>query len=144
MKGTMVSLVAVVSTFFLGAAADAQGRQNPDCSNATVQGSYGFTLNGTIFARGLLVGVGVITFDGNGNLSLRGTVIFQDTGLGHPNFTGTYAVNPDCTGSSNDFGGGGGTFDFVIVDGGNEILQIATRPDRAVTYILKKQSPRTM
>jgi len=107
-----------------------------------VQSSCGFKLNGTIFARGLLVGVGVITFDGKGHLSLRGTVIFQDTGLSHPNFTGIYTVNPDCTGSSNDFGGGGGTFDFVIVDGGNEILQIATRPDRAVTYVLKKQFPR--
>jgi len=107
-----------------------------------VQSSCGFKLNGTIFARGLLVGVGVIRFDGKGHLSLRGTVIFQDTGLSHPNFTGIYTVNPDCTGSSNDFGGGGGTFDFVIVDGGNEILQIATRPDRAVTYVLKKQFPR--
>lgn len=48
MKGTIVSLVVVVSTLFLGAATDAQGRQNPDCSNATVQGSYGFTLNGTV------------------------------------------------------------------------------------------------
>jgi len=112
------------------------------CTNATLTGSYGFTLTGTIFARGLVGGVGVVTFDGAGHLSLRGTVIFQDTGLSHPKFSGTYTVNPDCRGSSNDFGGGGGTFDFVIVDGGNEILQIATQPDRAVTYVLKKQFSR--
>lgn len=118
-------------------------KQNlPTCTNATLNGSYGFRLNGTIFARGLLAGVGVITFDGKGQLSLRGTVVFQDTGLSHPDFTGSYTVNPDCTGSSNDLGGGGGTFAFVIVDGGNRILQIATRPDRAVTYVLEKQFPR--
>ncbi len=32
------------------------------------------------------------------------------------------------------------TFDFVVLDGGQELLQIATRPDRVVTWEVRKQN----
>ncbi len=110
-----------------------------DCTNATLEGRHGLTLTGTIFARGVVGAVGVLTFDGEGNQSYAATAVFEDTGLSHVNLAGTYTVNPDCTGSSEL--GEGTTFDFVIVDGGKEILQIATRVDRVVTWSIKKQDP---
>jgi hypothetical protein len=52
--------------------------------------------------------------------------------------SGTYAVNPDCTG----FSGPSLTADIVIIDGGKEVYEIITsRVDRVVTWTLKKQFP---
>jgi hypothetical protein len=65
--------------------------------------------------------------------------VFQDTGLGHPNFTNTYTVNQDCTGSLTH---PMAQHDFVIVNGGKEILEIAAQSDRVVTYVSKRQSTR--
>jgi hypothetical protein len=62
-------------------------------------------------------------------------------GVQHVTDTGTYTVNSDCTGSSVI---GVRTFDFVIIDNGQEILQIATlaQPRRVVTWVLQRQFPR--
>jgi hypothetical protein len=110
-----------------------------------MSGPYGFVMKGTIFGRGLVAGVGVITFDGKGNWALDSTTVSEDMGVQHiTNPAGTYKVNAACTGSAALQGSQGlATFDFVIIDGGKEILQIATQeaPRRVVTWVLKKQFP---
>jgi hypothetical protein len=68
--------------------------------------------------------VGVITFEDRGNLSLAETNVREDNEVQRITDTGTCTVNADCTGSS--VFGTGRTFDFVILDRGNELLQIAT------------------
>src|SRR5712692_1412441 len=107
-----------------------QAQRNGGCSEATLNGSYGLLLNGTIFGRGLLGGAGVLTFDGEGNDTYAATLVTEDMGVQHVTSVGNYQVNPDCAGSRVN---GAATFDFVIVDGGKEVLQIATRADRVVT-----------
>ena len=133
-------VLALALTALLGGATlpQAKASDHHECSNASLQGAYGFRQNGTIFAEGLVGGVGIFVFDGNGNLSLSGTFVNQTLGVHHVDATGTYTVNSDCTGSAE----AGGTVDFVIVAGGNEVFVIATRPDRVVTWVIKKQFPR--
>ncbi len=83
--------------------------------------------------------VNVVTFDGGGNASIIGTGVSEQRGVEHITGAGTYTVNPNCTGS---LAFGVRTYDFVIVDGGKEILQIATfEPRRVVTWVLKRQFP---
>jgi hypothetical protein len=74
-----------------------------DCTNNTIEGSYAFTIHGQIFApNGSLVvdGIAKTTFDGNGNLTQVDAVAVNGNPLQvwRPG-TGTYSVNPDCTGT---------------------------------------------
>ncbi len=75
------------------------------------------------------------TFDGRGQFTAVGTVVFEDERLGisHIDFPGECTVNPNCTGSLVDLGRLRGTADFVIVDGGKEIMQITTNISSVVT-----------
>ncbi len=136
MKRTNGLLVIFASLFALGMVPNLQAEEDRICTNATLRGPYVAITHGTIFDdRGLSAGVGVLTFDGEGKWS--GAVTFVDEGRGVHRDTpsGTYTVNPDCTGSS-------ALFDFVILDGGKEVHMIITRPDRVVTWVLKRQFPR--
>jgi hypothetical protein len=107
------------------------------CTNATITGRYGLTLNGKIQSRGLAGAVGILTFEGDGSASYAATAVYEDTGLDRVTLKGTYKVNPNCTGSL--LLGASATFDFVIVGEGEEIFQIAARSDRVVTWTMKKQ-----
>ena len=130
---TIIGMILVLGVAIPSARAE---DDNHECSNASLQGSYGFRLQGTIFAEGLNGGVGVITFDGNGNWANTGTFVNQTRGVSRASGIGTYTVNSDCTGTIP------GLQDFVIVDGGDEIFQTATRGDRVVIWVFKKQFPR--
>ncbi len=100
------------------------------CTNATLDGTYGYVLRGFLLPHqgaplsSALVGAttGIETFDGNGNTS--GSETFNGAGsISHPTYTGTYSVNPDCTGSAivNLSNGSTATAAFTIVDVGKEI-----------------------
>ena len=76
-----------------------------DCSNRSLRGDYAFAIGGTIFAgpnQFLLRGVAMTHFDGHGNL----TQVDFNTRSGAPTSsdwrpaTGTYDLNPDCTGTA--------------------------------------------
>jgi hypothetical protein len=89
---------------------------NDGCSNGTLKGDYAFTVTGQIFhsdgTTDTRAGVAMTDFDGAGNLSqadfvmssaLAGPVPSPDTDPAsgfHNNETGTYTVNPDCTGNA--------------------------------------------
>jgi len=100
------------------------------CSNRTLAGDYGFTIEGTILDANLtLRGLVMQHYDGRGNITQVDHIV---TG-GYPPSkdwtpgTGTYTVNPDCTGSgvinspSNPVPV---TIHFVIVDHGRKIKQV--------------------
>ena len=87
---------------------------NGPCSMARSAGHWSLTDNGTVVGVGPRTAVGVFTLDGNGNLqngvassSLNGTVASES-------FSGTYTVNPDCSGS----------FDVTIYSGGTELFEV--------------------
>ena len=118
------------------------GRES--CSLETLKGGYGLTFHGLgtsgpvpapIGAFIPVAGVGTVTFDGNGNLSLSETVSFG--GQVVPLMTtGTYTVNPDCTGSLQT---SAAHVNFVIVHHGKEIRAISTDQGHVATVNLEKQ-----
>jgi len=69
------------------------------CSLGSAAGKWGFTTNGTVVGIGPRDSLGIFTLDGAGNLvngkatsSLNGSITGET-------FSGTYTVNPDCTGA---------------------------------------------
>ena len=109
-RTTAASLLAVSLIVSMATAAHAGG----PCSLARAAGHWSLTDNGTIVGIGPRTAVGVFTMDGNGNLqngvaasSLNGTVASET-------FSGTYTVNPDCSGS----------FDVKIYSGGTELFEL--------------------
>jgi hypothetical protein len=101
------------------------------CTNKLLAGNYGVVVQGTKLGGlgfiGQQVGVASATYDGNGNftqidtVTIAGNVVSDFT---HTPATGTYTVNPDCTGTFTiNFTDGRPPVvaNFVLVDSGNEI-----------------------
>ena len=133
------------STLMLvGSAPNAQAQ--PSCSNATLNGSYGYTNTGAILAgpdAGPFGGVGRQTFDGKGNTQATATVSVNGN-ISHVTIKGTYVVNADCSGSMVlTITAGPETFtnhvDFVVVRGGTAFQAINTDPGSVITTVGKKQ-----
>lgn len=130
-----LSLVLLVCIFAFSTAATATAANK--CNTSTLKGSYGHLVNGTILGFGPFTVVGVATFDGDGKWSRVETSnvngqVFPET------LTGTYTVNPDCSGTAHMTNGE--TSAFVIVDGGRKILAMGTDPNAVLTVVLEKQS----
>jgi hypothetical protein len=146
------TLVIVLATVFvLGILPTAQADEHKDCSNASLQGSFGFTSTGTLLAlpapsAGAFAEIGRQTFDGHGNT--EGTATATANGnLRHFTFQGTYVVNPDCTGSMTLLVSPINStvpLDFVIDDDGAELRAITTGnvPGNTETRDYRKQFPR--
>jgi hypothetical protein len=111
MKTVNLSIASAIAALALTAHA-----ARADCGLGTIQGDYTFVVHGQSLSAdgststGLLDGVGVITFDGAGDLAQEDYVVKSGTQVpgGNPNpsgfhtqETGTYSVNPDCTGAAN-------------------------------------------
>jgi len=76
----------------------ARAQDEPGCSNASVAGKWGFTTNGTVVGIGPRDSLGIFTLDVTGNL-LKGKATASLNGsVTDETFSGTYTVNPDCTG----------------------------------------------
>lgn len=130
--------------------AQAQGRrfepaQAKGCSNRTLKGTFGVTFSGTAAVGGFEgksgAVVGLFSFDGNGYVTATVTANANGTVL-RRQAAGTYAVNPDCTGSIAiaavpvsllTFGADG-----VVVNDGTEILFIGTIPELVFSGVAKK------
>lgn len=118
-------LLTLASTAFAQAAiSDAGGR----CSNHTLNGSYGFLLEGTDLASGLpFRGVVMQTYDGKGGIRQVDHVVFAGSPppLEWTPGTGTYSVNPDCTGAAVLHSVQGDIpLHFVVADNGKQIKQV--------------------
>jgi hypothetical protein len=76
------------------------------CSNRTLKGTYANSLHGLIYppdgsAPLVLAGVVKATYDGNGTFTQVDAVGVNGSGVtGWRPGSGTYSVNPDCTGTS--------------------------------------------
>jgi hypothetical protein len=108
-------VVFSVATLYLSLAAMAQA-QAPVCSLALTAGKWGFSTTGTVVGIGPRSSLGIFTLDAAGNLlngkataSLNGSVTDEF-------FSGTYTVNPDCTGK----------FAIAVVDSSGNKLFTAT------------------
>lgn len=96
-------VIAAFSVLALSVAPAAKA-DNKGCSNASIKGTFAYTSTGFIVAAPIpaLVGpsaeVGTQTFDGNGGVTFAFNSS-QNGNIGPGTATGTYTVNPDCTGT---------------------------------------------
>ena len=104
------------------------------CSNRTLRGDYGSTIDGTIVlpspAPSLLVrGLAMQHFDGHGNSSQVDFVTLNGKPEGsdwRPG-TGTYEINADCTGTAViNFNDGSPSLNLrlLVVDGGRQLMAV--------------------
>lgn len=126
MKAVLFASMAVAATCFISPA-------DAHCSAETIRGNYAFTIQGNVLSpAGTVVqltnGVGIIAFDGAGNLVQEDFVNFNGVqppgGLTNPSGfhtgeTGTYSINPDCTGSATLKFGAGTVLNLAFVVAGN-------------------------
>lgn len=99
--------IAAVAALALGLAPTAKA-QDKGCSNASLIGTFAFTSTGSIVKPPAVAGqgaplgpeaeVGTQTFDGKGGTTGAATLVSGDGTVTSITFTGTYTVNPDCTG----------------------------------------------
>src|SRR5262245_46474393 len=108
------------------------------CTDASFQGAFGYTFTGLAGVNALpFASVGRLVADGQGNVS--GAETQSDNGrISRRNYSGTYTVNADCTGSevTNDNFGKTVKCDFVIVSSGREIQVIETDANTAIVGTL--------
>ena len=114
-KLSLVAFAAMVMT---------TGAAQANCSNATIQGNWTFTVhgnaltpNGAAVAR--IDGVGIITFDGFGNLRQQDFIVVNGVhpppdGF-HRNESGQYHIGADCTGKATIDFGDGTSVDLALV-----------------------------
>jgi len=144
---TLVIVSAIL--FVLGILPSAQADEHRGCSNASLQGSFGFTNTGTNLAlppplAGPIAQIGRQTFDGRGNTDAT-TTLSANGNIVRATAQGTYVVNPDCTGSMTLFVSPFGItaqVDFVIDDDGAELRAIITDAGAIESLVFKKQFPR--
>jgi hypothetical protein len=139
-----VFTVAAALTLALAIAPTVQA-SDKGCSNNTLRGSYAQIGSGVVTApadqAGPFANVGTLFFDGNGGLT--GVIVVN--GVSTPaTETGTYKVNPDCTGTYtveiDPFGITSNAF-FAIATNGDELEIIVTDPGSAITCVAKKLFP---
>jgi hypothetical protein len=110
----------------------------------TLDGLYGFSRNGTAgFGSVSAAAVGVISFDGAGNISGHDTTSVNGNII-RRTFIGTYTLSSDCTGSLTitfltGTPGRVSPNDFVMVDNGRELRLINTNPGEVIVGSARKQ-----
>jgi hypothetical protein len=142
--GKTFAIVAVAAVA-LGIAPPAKAADK-GCSNATLRGTFVHTASGFVTPPASmavpLAGVGTDTFDGNGGATGTATINLNGTPLPPQKLTGTYTVNPDCTGKYTISGPRGTTIlSLVIGDNGNEIQAICVDSGVVLTHIFRRQFP---
>lgn len=94
---------AVLASFFatvvtVGVASPAHAEDHP-CSLERAAGKWSFTDSGTVVGIGPRTAVGIFTLDEAGNVRNGVATSSLNGSVANETFSGTYTVNPDCTGS---------------------------------------------
>ena len=144
------TLVIVFATVFvLGTLSRAQASEHRECSNASLRGSFGFTSIGTLLTlpapfAGPFTEIGRQTFDGRGTTD--GTATLSANGnIRRVTFDGTYAVNPDCTGTMTLYVSPTNVtvnLDVVVDDDGAELRAIVLTPGFVESRVYREQFSR--
>jgi hypothetical protein len=155
MKAKLVSmtLIAIAIAVAIVLATPRRAPAKNGCANASLQGSYGIHATGASTGGpnvGPVAIVGVITFDGMGQLTLTLTQrVNTATGpitLANVPFVGTYMVKPDCTVEDvwhNLSNGTSSTHESIIVDNGRGlfILNTTMGGSSILSAVARKQFP---
>jgi hypothetical protein len=114
------------------------------CTLATLTGPYGYALGGSFYDsrgfQGLYASAGRLVTDGNGAITSGAETQNVDGTLVRRNYTGSYTINSDCTGtmtiqSGTAFAHG----DIVLVNGGKELNFVQTDTDIIFSGVMKAQ-----
>lgn len=92
--GALACIIAVVQ---FGSSAHAQAGSPTTCSDATVSGPYAWYATGS--SKSPFAKAGNELFDGHGHSHGFYSISVNGTITRHLSFTGSYAINPDCTGT---------------------------------------------
>jgi len=119
------------------------------CTAATIRGTYGGQMQGTNPAPGggtqTVTGVIIRTYDGAGTFTQTDNIKGSITGMvPDRSGSGTYQVNPDCSGMTLFQPGPGITLEerMVIVNHGNEIRTIVSSPLQVMATSVQKRIDR--
>jgi hypothetical protein len=120
--------------------AHADPGKGPACDQGSEQGTWGFSLTGSIDSVGPIVGVGAETCDGTGHCTGSETDTIAGATVTHT-FTTVETINPDCTGVSTITNPDGSSVHsaFVIVNGGAELDFIGTDPGASISGVQKRR-----
>lgn len=145
-RSTIAQTFAIAAVAALAAAiAPAANAADKGCSNNSIKGTFAFKGTGSHFppaGAALLNVVFAQTFDGNGGLTSAG--IQSDNGkILQVTQTGTYTVNPDCSGTYTAQLSLGFTvhFFFLIADSGNELVVISADPNTVLSGTARRLFP---
>lgn len=144
----VVATCALSFAFFALTAPHAQA-QEPSCNLASLHGSFGYTITGSLLPTpaptpvGPFVEVGRQTFDGEGNTKATATVSINGNSF-PATLSGSYTVNPDCTGTItvtivDAYGTNTAHANFVITDGGKAYRAVLTDQGTALSLVARKQ-----
>ena len=117
---------------------------SPTCTNAGVEGSFGFETTGVFLATGAVAFIGELklTVNPSGEGVISGHVASSEdaTFLTFEPVTGSYRVGTDCRGTATITPKGQPEmhFSFVVVDCGNEMLALEMDADTVVSGTLVK------
>jgi hypothetical protein len=142
MKRTTTAAAIALAVALTGGIAQAQV-----CTNFSLAGTFAYTTTGSITAPSALAGpfasVGTQTFDGQGGTTAK-AMVSQNGNIIPVTITGTYSVNPDCTGTFtlqlSPIGLTTHVF-FVIDHGETEFQAIETDAGVVVTGIARRLFP---
>ena len=134
-------VAAAVTALALGTVPAAKA-QNRGCSTFTLRGTYADKDTGFITGVGQFAGVNIETFDGRGGLTGSGYSSLNGA-ISSGTYSGTYTVNPDCTGNYTvQFSGIPPIHAFFVIDeGGNELQVLITDSGNTITCVAKKLFP---
>ena len=136
LRMSMVSIPVIavcgllVAASSMGPTARADNEDAKVCTDKTLQGDYGSQIEGTILGPNLpFRGLAMAHFDGKGNITQVDHIVFNGIppAIEWTPGTGTYSVNPDCTGSAvinSPSGQGPVNLHFVVVNHGKQINQV--------------------
>jgi hypothetical protein len=149
MKRTTIAetfTIAAITALVLGMAPTANAQANKGCSNASLRGTFAYTVTGALVAAPAPLGpygeVGSQTFDGNGNTTAAG-MSSTNGNIGPADSTGTYTVNADCTGTFilQIAPGISAHYFFVISDAGDVYQAVCLDSVAVITRIGRRLYP---
>ena len=138
-------------TFLLLLSAISASAQDQTCSPQTVIGTYGFVSSirvapppkSDVKQTSRIRFVGLITYDGAGNVSAGGLTVGPTGKSSTYKGTGSYAINAQvCTGSvtfQDQEGNRRAKWDFVIVSGGSQLLTIVENEPNSSPFTQMKR-----
>lgn len=117
-----------------------RGNSPVQCTNGVLNGRYGYEIKGTLAGVGPVVLVGTITHSYDGTYSGAMTASYNGQIVPFLPFSGNFAVNSDCSGTSSFAlpDGTKVTTRIVVVERGKEYFIINTDPGNVLSGVIKR------